>query len=645
MQILEIVLYSHDGRRRVLPLKPGRTNIIPGRSGTGKSSLIDIVDFCLGRTECTVPDGVVRDKVAWYGLRLQFPAGQMFVARQAPPPHRQYNNRVYLEQGDEVSSPERAPAEPNTNAEALEDALTNKLGIAPNLNSPAPGQTYAPLAANMRHALIYCFQHQTEIATRNYLFHRQFEDFVPQAIRLTLPYFLGAIQEDRLALEQELARARREVRMAEQRLKEAEAIRGDGVTKATGLLSEARGVGLLPAGNNPERIEGIVALLRRVSGWTPEAATFAGSQRLTQLQEEARELERQYEEKSDAVRAARTFAQEAEGYMSEAHQQELRLESIGLFDTTDHNSEVCPVCSHGMDVPVPAADAIRRSLQQLKANLDSTTRERPRLRDYIEGLERDREELRQKIREKGEAINGALQEEAAARQLQDLNARRARVLGRVSLWLESVSFTDDTSSLREDVVRKQGRVTALEQQLGEGEKDERLNSILNRIGVQMTEWASKLELEHSGSPVRLDLSRVTVVVDREDRPIPLSNLGSGKNWLGSHLIAHLALHKHFRQHNRPVPRFLFLDQPSQVFYPADRDAELQGSVAGISDEDQREVARMYNLIFDVVESLAPDFQVIITDHADLLADARFQASVVERWRGPHALVPQDWIDG
>jgi hypothetical protein len=195
------------------------------------------------------------------------------------------------------------------------------------------------------------------------------------------------------------------------------------------------------------------------------------------------------------------------------------------------------------------------------------------------------------------------------------------------------------------VVRKQGRVTVLERQLDVGEKDERLNSILNRIGFQMTEWAKQLELEHSGSPVRLDLSKVTVVVDREDRPIPLSNLGSGKNWLGTHLIAHLALHKHFHQHKRPVPRFLFLDQPSQVFYPADRDAELQGSLAGISDEDQKEVTRMYNLIFDVVESLAPDFQVIITDHADLLSNGRFQSAVVERWRGNDALVPQDWIVG
>ena len=55
--------------------------------------------------------------------------------------------------------------------------------------------------------------------------------------------------------------------------------------------------------------------------------------------------------------------------------------------------------------------------------------------------------------------------------------------------------------------RKQERVTALEQQLEDGEKQERLFSILNRIGVQMTEWANVLELEHSRNPVRLDLSK------------------------------------------------------------------------------------------------------------------------------------------
>ncbi|HMV51923.1 MAG TPA: DUF3732 domain-containing protein [Blastocatellia bacterium] len=643
MQILEIVLYGRQGQKRVLPLQAGKTNIITGGSATGKSALIQIVDYCLGRGECTVPEGVIRESVSWFGLRLQFASGQVFVARQNPPKGRTTTNRAYFEEGTIVPSPDAPPAQPNTVIEALEDLLTDKLGIAPNMNFPAPGQTRSPLAANIRHALVYCFQQQSEIASKDVLFHGQYDGWVAQAIKDTIAYFLGAIQEDRLALEQELARARRELKRAEQSLREAEAITGDGVSKAGSLYQEARHVGLLPDETIPENLEVLRTRLQEVLRWTPEADSFPGSERLTQFQEEVRTLQIQAREKADAANAARSFAQEAEGYLAEARQQELRLESIGLFDAGKQNAHACPVCTQELDVPVPTAEAMRRSLEQLKANLENTVRERPRLRRHIESLEKEREEIRQRIREKNEDIRSLLAEQQAAAQLRELNVRRGRVIGRISLWLESVDTADTTSQLREDVRQKHERVATLEQQLEDGEKQERLFSILNRIGVQMTDWANNLELEHSRNPVRLDLSKLTVLVDRDDRPIPLNHMGSGANWVGFHLIAHLALHRHFVQHGRPVPAFLFLDQPSQVYYPPDKDTELQGSLAGIGDEDQLAVSRMYNLIFDVVENLSPNFQVVVTDHADL-AEARFQSVIAERWRGGQALVPQDWIN-
>ena len=52
MQILDIVVYSHHGEKRILPLKAGAVNIITGASKTGKSALIDIVDYCYGAGEC-----------------------------------------------------------------------------------------------------------------------------------------------------------------------------------------------------------------------------------------------------------------------------------------------------------------------------------------------------------------------------------------------------------------------------------------------------------------------------------------------------------------------------------------------------------------------------------------------------------------
>lgn len=643
MQILEIVLYSHDGKRRILPFNLGKTNIITGKSGTGKSALIEIIDYCLGRTECTIPDGKIRDLVSWFGIKLQFPNGQVFVARQTPPPNRQQNNRAYILQGEKVETPETAPNSPNTNIEAVEEELTIKLGISPNLNTPMTGETRLPLAANIRHGLFYCFQQQNDIAQKHYLFHRQHEDHIPQAIRDTLPYFLGVIEENRLALEQELARERRELRRTEQLLKEAEAIRGNGITKAQGLLAEARQVGLVADREFPQDLDYMSDLMRRVEQrWTPDVVSFTGSQRLTQLQEELRQLEQSYSEITNSINAVKTYANEAEGFTAEAQKQEFRLEAIGLFNGAEQNGHVCPACSQEMSVPTPTVDVMRRSLQQLQQNLDATTRERPRLREYIEKLESEREELKQRIREKSEDINGIFQEENAAKQLRDLNARRARVVGRMSLWLESIDLSDPTSELRDELRRKQDKVRQLEEQLSGSDKEDRLTSILNRIGLQMTEWSKQLQLEHKDSPMRFDLSKVTTIVDKLDRPMPLGNVGSAQNWLGIHLITLLAFQKYFVTNNRPVPHFLFLDQPTQVYYPRERDEELQGSMDESTDDDKKAVARMFNLFFEVVNELSPNFQLIITDHADL-KDQAFQQSVIAKWRGDEALIPKDWF--
>jgi len=150
-------------------------------------------------------------------------------------------------------------------------------------------------------------------------------------------------------------------------------------------------------------------------------------------------------------------------------------------------------------------------------------------------------------------------------------------------------------------------------------------------------------LEYSNNPVRFDLKKLTVVVDTEDGAVPLARIGSAQNWLGYHLTVLLALHKHFCQQSRPVPHFLFLDQPSQVYYPPDQDMRVDDSLDRLSDIDRQALRRVFKLIFDVVESLAPNFQIIVTEHADLKDDDRFRSSIVERWRQGEALIPKDWF--
>jgi hypothetical protein len=193
--------------------------------------------------------------------------------------------------------------------------------------------------------------------------------------------------------------------------------------------------------------------------------------------------------------------------------------------------------------------------------------------------------------------------------------------------------------LEEQAERLRSQCAALEEELSDERVRERLESIISILGQKMTAWARNLDLEHSKFPLRLDLNKLTIVADTVDGPVPMDRMGSGENWVGYHLIGHLALHEWFTQRGRPVPRFLFLDQPSQVYFPAEKDVE--GSMTLISENDRMAVSRMFKFVFDVVATLSPGFQVIVTEHADL-TESWYQDAVVERWRKGAKLVPAEW---
>ncbi|HEU5407367.1 MAG TPA: DUF3732 domain-containing protein, partial [Nitrospira sp.] len=213
------------------------------------------------------------------------------------------------------------------------------------------------------------------------------------------------------------------------------------------------------------------------------------------------------------------------------------------------------------------------------------------------------------------------------------------VLGRISLYLESLPDLPDSAELEQKIESLRNQCAILEDELSDEVVKEKLDSIVFLLGGTMTEWARRLQLEHARHPLRFNLQKLTIVADTPEGPIPMERMGSGENWVGYHLIGHLALHMWFTQHNRPVPRFLFLDQPSQVYFPSEID--VNGSIDSLENDDRVALRNMFKLVFEVVSELAPGFQVVITEHADL-AESWYQEAVVERWRGRQKLVPEDW---
>lgn len=105
MKIKSIHLYSKDGRRRDVTFEIDGLNVITGRSSTGKSALSEIIEYCMGRSEFNIPEGVIRDKVAWYAVVYQFAGEQVLVAKPTPPGGGESCSIAFLRRGNPVKVP------------------------------------------------------------------------------------------------------------------------------------------------------------------------------------------------------------------------------------------------------------------------------------------------------------------------------------------------------------------------------------------------------------------------------------------------------------------------------------------------------------------------------------------------------------
>ena len=637
MQILELVLYGKNGKKRTLSLNLGKVNIIPGESKTGKSAVGDIIDYCMGGSSCNIAVGVVRDNVAWYGLLLQFDTNRVFVARKNPDPGKQSTSICYYEVGTDIGSPETADFTSNTNTEGIEELLTKQIGISENIHMPEEDESRVPLEANIRHALYCCFQSQDEVTARNHLFHRQSEGLpIINAIRDTMPYFLGAVYEDAVLLAAERRAKDRELRMLTRQVAEAESITGAGSEKAVALLAEAEAVGLIHGLENLENddFDVLYATLKEIKLSTRRAPSVS-IDRLSALQTQLREKEYELGELQDSISEARTYLVDASGFRGELIHQKVRLESIGLFEKLDFNPGKCPLCSGDLDPEPPGVVKLRESIHALDQSINRVEKERPQLRRFIDQQEDKMGALKDEIAVIRAEIDGIYTQMQDADRIRDLNDRRAKVFGRISYWLENVELADDTAEAKRRIQKLEERIEEIDAILSNDSVKDRVSSALSVIQNDMTTWAKELDMEYSGSPYRLDMGKVTIVVDH-GRPIPLKEMGSAANWLGSHLITMFGLHKYFINNYRPVPSFLFLDQPSQVYFP-------EGSTAD-KDMDVQAVTKVFSFIRERVTELDGKMQVIVVDHAKL-DDDDFAAETIEDWKYTgKKLVPADWYE-
>lgn len=638
MQILALAIYRGD-EYRVVPFNSGRLNVVTGWPGTGKSSLLEIVEYCLGRTEPTFARGAL-DVVEWYGLLVEHEGARIFIARPAPREGAASASAAMLQL---VASDVAEPGELATNidTDTLREQLTRVIGIEENV-APVSGFGREPLRATIAQALLFCFQRQTEISNPDQLFHRANEDFMPQTIRDTLPYFLGAVGSDYLQRRFRVQEARRELRLARRELDELTHTETEADVRAATLVSEAAAVGLVERGDTAERDADV---LRRIL-LTPEREAPGQDALVTErlrLRRSRRQLGEELRRLQEQRAALRELHRERGAFRSEVDEQRARLTSLGLMAEVDAG-DACPVCEQPLPHSDPTTAALRQQIAELDQRLANEQAIQPQRRRIAFELRARAGELRVRLRRVDQSL-AALAGDAAEFDA-GLAERRAFVRGRIAQFLDGLRTAEPgrRTLLERRVGELETEIVSLEDALDPSAVARETESRLHYVNENITAWARRLGLEHSEDGVRLDVGNLTIVANSRRGPIALHRIGSAANQVGYHVVTHLALHRWFVEEGRPVPRFLFLDQPEQAYYPEDMPAGEREPTERLTDLDQQRVENLYTFINDMTNELDGRLQVIVVGHWNPAGVEWFPNARVANWRHGEALVPPEWQD-
>lgn len=655
-----IGVVDHDQDVHSVPFEPG-LNIVTGKSSKGKSAILDIFDYCMGSSENTIPEGIITDRAKLFFTALRFPTTMVVIGRVSGS-NRCFLREVYGEAAEGVLELIKdvdgffAPQHFMPKTDFIKSlgrhfAVTLDNIDEDDMRKDATGAKGA--TPSVRSFSSFMLQHQNLVANRHAIFYRFEEKRKRDQAIEHFKIFMDIVGEDYFDLAKQRTNATYEWKRAKAQIPLQEKIEADFVAEFSRFLAEYSAFsGSKLTDLTPEMMwlepENALAHLTGLPVKVDGLSGAFGTQR-DALQKEKASLMSRIQKALNTQYLLDVSAEKAAG-LAES------VTSMHIPTTANLEQGVCPVCASETDVAEEEANKLSEAIHWLNGQLKVSSYAREGFGEERRKLEKDLKELREELRLIQAALK-PLDEEAdrlAKSKFADASAMKAKL--KLELALER-RIENPPSQAAELAKKWEAEVERIQKLLDAYNVDARLWALKNGINKKLGEFGKSFEFEdtYKKGALKFDLDSFDLWHE-SPRPgggmpkkVFLRSMGSGANWLYSHLTLFMALHYQFAYYKDcKVPPILFLDQPTQVYFPAtDNDPEKfkAGDLRGDQkttktvDEDLNAVSKMFTALAkfcdDTFLETGVKPQIIVCDHADGIpmgGEYEFEDFVRERWR-------------
>ena len=619
-------------------------NIITGRSSTGKSAVINIFDYCMGATRNNVPRGVISNNAKLYFLVLNVNDKFITLAREAKKNSRGFFKFESGAMPLSLYNNEYFTQEYFIHLEEYIREIGSVFGLTISDIDTTDQDTQKSKKGHpsVRNMMSFMLQHQNLIANNQALFYRFDDSERRERVIEEFKIFLGLVDQTYFILMQKVDAIKNQIRRIERSISSF----NQQLQCHIPYLDEQReqylaitGQELFP-NTTSEQILHTPALYRdKIIEYVPQINLESTSYQQTyehlrlqhnELMGEKRDLVLKLSDINSSIRTIQAYRE--------------KMSRVKPVTHAYKQTSCCPFCGKPSDSTQNAENSLTKAINWLNKEL----RETPSLfKSYLP----KREELKDKINSIDIQIKDIARRIAAIKEInirlqknRSLEEQSTVILSNVQnelLWVISEQ-ENDWESKKNDYLKEKDQIESYIKD--HYNLHERMQEIAESINSSMNAIAPLFAFEYSPIKLEFDLQRFELYCIMDNEKVYLSSMGSGANWLYSHICLFLSLLKLFISENKCViPPILFIDQPSQVYFPVQNDMNIEFNAIALkggvnADEDLQQVSNLYSQILKFIDEIYNQYgvkpQIIISDHADHLQldGYEFESYVKARWR-------------
>jgi len=609
--ILKLMLWSKNGKQRVLNFQVDKINVITGNSNTGKTAILDIIDYCFFASSKGISDSIINESIAWYGLVFEINDKTYTLARKHYT--KKVSNEYYFSGIGEV--PEKFPIANNTE-EALKSIIETEFSIDSNITVAYGGKSLKKGSKiSLRYFLMFNTISQDIINdSRNIYFDKQNNSRYREALPRIFDIATGIESIENILLKEKKEDLEKEITTLERRNSKYKQRQDHSFDEVKDILLEAREMAIISSDEDVEAINELKGVIE--------------NRRAT---EDIGIIKRELLEKDKnlILRKIRNLKILKNQYNTHKENLSTIHDSLKPIDYLKNKVEVRT--SYFSEIILN----LENELNRLKQANKKVTPIDKQVTDQIVKLEIELESIQQELDVLPKEIR-----------ITDTDAKKLIFIGRATEILKLYSGEDKfPENTQVKIDKLQELIDKIDIENTEEMKLSTIGLIEEVIRGYLQQYGAVLG-NYSKFQPKFDYKNKLLQLRKPNSIDIEPSVGSSSNHLFLHLFFSLAIHEVIFLNKAPyVPPFLVIDQPSRPYFESN-DSDIRREESLESDNDK--IKQAFNLLNDYIDNRLKEnghFQMIIFEHVSpsFFEDLE-HFHLVEEFKNGNALISDEMLN-